>query len=83
VDTAVVFHAGTKLNRALDGDEEIVTNGGRVLTVTAMAKDPEDARELAYEAYDKIKYAGKFCRRDIGRRREARVARPQEHADEA
>lgn len=74
VDSAVVFHAGTKRNRTLNGNEEIVTSGGRVLTVTAMAKDAEDARRLAYESYDKIKYAGKFCRRDIGRRREARAA---------
>lgn len=74
VDSAVVFHAGTKLTRTLDGDEEIVTSGGRVLTVTAMAKDAEEARRRAYESYDKISFAGKFCRRDIGRRREAREA---------
>ncbi len=72
VDTAVVFHSGTKLTRTLDGDEEVTTAGGRVLTVTAMGKDSEGARDKAYEAYDKIRYAGKFCRRDIGRREEAR-----------
>lgn len=72
VDDAVVFHAGTRRVRTLDGDEEVVTAGGRVLTVTGLAKDSEGARRIAYEAYDKIRYAGKFCRRDIGRRREAR-----------
>lgn len=72
VDGAVVFHAGTKRVRALEGDDEVVTNGGRVLTITGLAKDSDGARKIAYEAYDKIRYAGKFCRRDIGRRREAR-----------
>lgn len=77
VDTAIVFHAGTKRVRTLDGDEEVLTNGGRVLTVTAMGKDSEEARKRAYEAYDKIRFAGKFCRRDIGRRREARVEKAE------
>ncbi|MEL6904796.1 MAG: phosphoribosylglycinamide synthetase C domain-containing protein, partial [Planctomycetota bacterium] len=75
VDSAVVFHAGTKRSRNLDGEEELVTNGGRVLTVTAMGKDATAAAERAYEAFDAVRFAGKFCRRDIGRRREARRAR--------
>lgn len=78
VESVVVFHSGTKNNRTLDGDEEITTAGGRVLTVTAMGKDSDAARERAYEAYDKIRYAGKFCRRDIGRRQDARRPRPEE-----
>ena len=73
VESAVVFHAGTKRIRSLDGDEEVVTNGGRVLTVTAMGKDLNEARDRAYESFEHIRYAGKFCRRDIGRRREARA----------
>lgn len=77
VPDAVIFHAGTKRVRTLDGEDEVVTNGGRVLTVTGLAKDSEAARQVAYEAYDKIRYAGKFCRRDIGRRREARKAKAQ------
>jgi len=72
VDTAVVFHSGTARTRTLDGEEEVTTAGGRVLTVTAMGKDSEAARAKAYDSYDKIRYAGKFCRRDIGRRQEAR-----------
>lgn len=72
VDTAVVFHSGTKISRTLDGDEEVTTAGGRVLTVTAMGKDSEAARDRAYESYDKIRFAGKFCRRDIGRRQDWR-----------
>lgn len=72
VEGVEVFHAGTKLHRNLDGDEEVVTNGGRVLTITAMGSTADVARERAYEAYGKIRYDGKFCRTDIGRRREAR-----------
>jgi phosphoribosylamine--glycine ligase len=68
IDDVVVFHGGTKLKRTLDGEEEILTNGGRVLTVTAMGADTEAARTSAYEAYDRIAFAGKFCRTDIGRR---------------
>ena len=55
-----VFHAGTALK---DGD--IVTNGGRVLGVTAMGQDIADAKAKAYEAVDKIKFDGAYCRRDI------------------
>jgi len=56
----VVFHAGTALK---DGD--IVTAGGRVLGVTALGEGIEDAKARAYEAVDKIKFDGAYCRRDI------------------
>ena len=72
VEGAVVFHAGTRRSRSLDGDEDVVTSGGRVLTVTAMGDSAEEARARAYEAYEHIAFDGKFCRTDIGRRREAR-----------
>jgi len=55
-----VFHAGTKAD---NGD--IVTNGGRVLGVTALGKTIADAKARAYEAADKIKFDGAYCRRDI------------------
>jgi phosphoribosylamine--glycine ligase len=55
-----VFHAGTAVK---DGD--IVTNGGRVLGVTAMADTIGQAKEKAYNAVDKIKFDGAYCRRDI------------------
>jgi len=71
VPEVVVFHAGTARNPKGD----IVTAGGRVLCVTAMGKDLEEARGRAYEAYDKIRWQGKFCRRDIGRREAARRER--------
>lgn len=57
-----VYHAGT----ALDTDGNLVTAGGRVLDVTAVADTFEDARNLAYEACDKIWFEGKTYRHDIG-----------------
>jgi len=56
----VVFHAGTA---AKNGD--IVTTGGRVLGVTALGEQIRDAKARAYEAIDKIKFDGAYCRRDI------------------
>ena len=55
-----VFHAGT----ARSG-EHIVTNGGRVLGVTAWAKSLADARASAYAAVDRIQFEGAHFRRDI------------------
>jgi len=56
----VVFHAGTA---AKNGD--IVTNGGRVLGVTALGEQIADAKAKAYEAVDKIKFDGAYRRGDI------------------
>ncbi|MHC5139370.1 MAG: phosphoribosylamine--glycine ligase [Planctomycetota bacterium] len=55
-----VFHAGTA---ARDG--KIVTNGGRVLGVTALGETIADAKQRAYEAVDRIRFEGAYCRRDI------------------
>ncbi|MGE4285845.1 MAG: phosphoribosylamine--glycine ligase [Phycisphaerae bacterium] len=55
-----VFHAGTKL----EGDK-LLTNGGRVLGVTALGNTIADAQKRAYEAVDLIKFEGAYCRRDI------------------
>jgi phosphoribosylamine--glycine ligase len=65
---ATVFHAGTRL--ADDGS--LVTAGGRVLSVVALGSDLDLARATAYAGCDAIGFDGKHCRRDIGRRREAR-----------
>ncbi|MCU0689516.1 MAG: phosphoribosylamine--glycine ligase [Phycisphaerales bacterium] len=57
-----VFHAGTIRNeRGL-----IAVSGGRVLGITATGDTPDDARDRAYAAADKIRFAGKQVRRDIG-----------------
>jgi phosphoribosylamine--glycine ligase len=62
VDASVcVTHAGTSL--APDG--EIVTAGGRVLSVTGLGDDPAAARARAYAAADMIEFPGRQLRRDI------------------
>ncbi|HEY9847620.1 MAG TPA: phosphoribosylglycinamide synthetase C domain-containing protein, partial [Candidatus Caenarcaniphilales bacterium] len=68
VDQAVgpnvaVFHAGTKLQ-----GQQLVTDGGRVLGVTAWGTTFDQAIAQAYAAVDVIHYEGKYCRRDIGYR---------------
>ena len=60
MDNVVVFHAGTK---AADGN--IVTAGGRVLGVTALAKDIKSAKNKAYEAVEKIHFDQVHYRKDI------------------
>lgn len=57
-----VFHAGTKK----DG-ENIVTNGGRVLGVTAKGKDLKEARKKAYKATQWVSFENKYMRTDIGK----------------
>ncbi|MCX5646170.1 MAG: phosphoribosylamine--glycine ligase [Phycisphaerae bacterium] len=60
LDDVVVFHAGT---RQRNGD--VVTNGGRVLGVTALGTNVAAAKARAYEAVDRIHFDGAYCRRDI------------------
>ncbi|MEG1394773.1 MAG: phosphoribosylamine--glycine ligase [Clostridia bacterium] len=60
-DGVMLFHAGTKI---LDG--KLVTNGGRVIGVTACGKDIEQAREVAYRNVEKISFDKMFYRKDIG-----------------
>lgn len=56
------FHAGTKFDNG-----QIVTNGGRVLGITAKGKDLHEARKNAYEAVGWIDFANKYYRHDIGK----------------
>ncbi len=62
VEGAMVFHAGT-----VKQDGKFYTNGGRVLGVTAMGKDLDEALAKAYAAVEKIQFEGAHYRRDIGR----------------
>ena len=56
-----IFHSGTAtLNN------KIVTNGGRVLCVTALGRDVKQAQKIAYEAVKKVAWNGVYYRRDIG-----------------
>ena len=59
---AIVFHAGTKLQ-----DDAIVTDGGRVLTVAALADDMRQARILAYDNINRISFKDNFHRTDIAK----------------
>lgn len=62
-DGYYVFHAGTKLN----DKGKIVTNGGRVLGITAKGDDLKTARANAYKALDWIQFDNKYYRNDIGK----------------
>jgi len=60
IEDVVVFHNGTDA-----GDLDTITNGGRVLGVTALGQTIEDAKTRAYQAVDKINFDGAYYRRDI------------------
>ena len=62
-DDYFCFHAGTKFNEA----GKIVTNGGRVLGVTATGATLKEARAKAYEATNWVSFANKYMRTDIGK----------------
>jgi phosphoribosylamine--glycine ligase len=58
----MVFHAGTKIN----DQQQLVTNGGRVITVTAFGDSIEAAVEKSNKAAQAIQWKGKYFRRDVG-----------------
>ena len=60
---SIVFHCGTKA----DG-ENVVTSGGRVLSVTGLGLTLREAVDAAYARLDRISFEGMFCRRDIAHR---------------
>lgn len=62
-DGYYVFHAGSRF----DTEGNVVTNGGRVLGVTAVGADLKDARDNAYEAAEWIEFGNKYMRSDIGK----------------
>jgi phosphoribosylamine--glycine ligase len=61
-DGYYVFHAGSAFK-----DGKIVTNGGRVLGVTATGENLKAARANAYEAVKWVDFDNKYCRNDIGK----------------
>ena len=63
LNNAYVFHAGTKKL-----DEKILSNGGRVLGVTALGDSLESAIVNAYAVADKISWPHKYCRKDIAQK---------------
>ena len=61
VKGSMVFHAGT-----CQVDGVVLTNGGRVMAITSLAPELEDAIEMSYSNVDLIHYQGKYHRKDIG-----------------
>ena len=61
-DDIVVYHAGTSVN----GNHQVVTSGGRVLGISAVASSLEEARNKVYKAAEVIDFEGKYYRKDIG-----------------
>lgn len=57
----VVFHAGTKFS-----EDQVVTNGGRVLNICTVGKDLDEVRTKLYKAAEVIDFDGKYYRKDIG-----------------
>jgi len=60
-EDSLLFHAGTARK-----EDEVVTNGGRVLAVTSIANNIGAAKEISMQNAEKIKYEGKYYRKDIG-----------------
>lgn len=58
---SIIFHAGTKYN-----DNEIVTNGGRVIAITSYGNSKDEALSLSFRNAEKIRFDGKYYRKDIG-----------------
>ena len=69
-DGALVFQAGTAVR-----DGRLVTNGGRILSVTATGDTLPDARSAAYAAVERIDFTGARYRRDVAAERGERVGR--------
>src|ERR687884_128149 len=67
---ALVFHAGTAMR-----DGRLVTNGGRILSITARGDTVREARAAAYAAVERIDFPGARYRRDVAAERGARVGR--------
>ena len=57
-----VFHAGTTLN----AEQQLVSNGGRVLCAVALGDDVQQAQQAAYDLVNKIDWPGSYFRTDIG-----------------
>ncbi|KAA3606543.1 MAG: phosphoribosylamine--glycine ligase [Calditrichaeota bacterium] len=60
-DSQILFHAGTKLENG-----KLLTNGGRVLACTGIGNSVKESLDLAYDLVEKVEFAGKTFRKDIG-----------------
>ncbi len=62
LENVTIIHSGTKLGE----NNQVLANGGRVLSVTAIGDSLLEAQKKAYAAVDTINWPDGFCRRDIG-----------------
>ena len=61
VDNSIVFHAGTRKE-----EDKVLTNGGRVLAITSFGRTIEEALSKSFDNAEKVKFDGKYYRKDIG-----------------
>ena len=61
VGDCILFHAGTKKENG-----KVLTNGGRVIAITALGENFKDALAKSYRNADRILFEGKYFRKDIG-----------------
>lgn len=69
IKNAYLFHAGTAFN----AQHELVTQGGRVIAVTAVGETFNQAQQRAYQAVSLVDFSGRYFRRDIGFREKGRI----------
>jgi phosphoribosylamine--glycine ligase len=62
IGDSIVFHAGTA-----EQEGNVVTNGGRVVSITSFGRDLDEALERSFRNAEIIEYPGKYYRRDIGK----------------
>jgi phosphoribosylamine--glycine ligase len=63
LDMVTIYHSGTSLNK----DNDLISNGGRVFSITALGKDLKECKEQAYHAVETINWDQGFYRKDIGK----------------
>ena len=63
VENILIFHSGTSENNA----KKLISNGGRVLSVTAIGQNVQKCRDKAYKTIEDINWENGFYRKDIGR----------------
>tara|TARA_A200000113_G_scaffold42822_1_gene34759 strand:- start:224 stop:1510 length:1287 start_codon:yes stop_codon:yes gene_type:complete len=61
VENSIVFHAGTRKE-----EDKVLTNGGRVMAITSFGRTKEEALSKSFENAEKVKFDGKYYRKDIG-----------------
>ena len=63
LNEVTIYHSGTSLNK----DNDLISNGGRVFSISALGKDVKECRDKAYDAVETINWDQGFYRKDIGK----------------